>query len=1462
MDPQIKPSSIAVNELLVISARNGDLAQVKKLIETKQEIKLDINYLHEGETALHAAVRMKQFEICVLLIQANAKADIKNSNGQTACHLMANLGNTELLRIILTQYPAFINLQDRDGNSLLHCAVEGNRYKTLEFLTTLPLDLNIINKDGLNPWHLAADKNYTDILRHVFTKFPELINIPDKQEDTILHIAAFSCDSNFIIFLLKFHHILITGSNNNETALQRAINVQKLDNVKAFLNSALPFQHPEFYLCALDSAIDIDENSSNITSRKIVYCLIKFIIEKYNEQESQAKPTKKKNKKKKEKKKETGNPEKQFSDFIHIDKLMEWEKKYRPSLDEDKELDNENKFSAAKKSAGKKTGVSDNLIIEYRNLRASALEQVRKGDYQKAVQLFTHASNLAQKIKTKNPNWAQPTTHYEIADLNLLAAAKIADVNLLEDEKIDANVNKSGKDGLTPLMHAVLATEGSPVNFITRLMTENADINVIDENGMNALHHAARSGRTETLTALLKFPGIATAINAVDSDGRTPLYYAVFHQHTACAELLRQNHGEMEAKDTEEIDVLEMALSMAKQLKPKTKKTSQPTKPDSKDDKTDVNAEINLKSLFANFKIKKISDKKLQELMPKFLLAEAYLKEKMEIDDNDLTPGLRLLDLYRHMRRTREEKQLLDEFVAQHPENIEVIVKSALYLLGARKRNAAKAKLLHARNLFKNLQQPNQKLELKILHALLNIYLNDKNYKEAEKACNQIFAIRDDDHQALMACSKILSAKKYKTKSREIFYGFFRNKIYNPKITSDWGWFLINNREYSGAIRAFDKLSEHDLLSSLYGKGRALLAMKKYAEAKVCFEHLTREFSHFFQGQLYCIIVDSFLHPENEQKIHEDFKQLALQTNRGEPFLFLARYYQTQKNIEQAIFNFQEAIKMDHEYTRAHLELMTIYLSCGKYADIITHYENNLSNEHQTEPRIDALYIKALSVTRQQKKMLTAYEKFKQQFSQHRNLIREIDELITRMPSEQAKPPQAVMPDPSAVPTITVTRSSPTSVMEQKTQYGFKMREAVKEICRPLTDNHFPWAVHGGCVIKQLLGLAVEDNIYDNDILSNAGDFLEHQLGAYPSHFVNDLYQIVDKNIKYDFFSHKDFDIPKRFDKTPAWVYTCCDFTFCAIFGLQDNRLFDATNQGIADLNNRIIRLIIPPTAPEHEPESIETRLKQHPELILRAIYYRVIYGFTIEEKLLAAMQKISHNNLLKSIFVNSEKLNDAYEKYFLSGNAELFYYFCLECGINNFLFASIGDSLNNQNWVLQQLHIIDDRIRLGEKFDISEIQAILIVKELNCQPSDDFIFKAEAIIECYNFIVQDRAKLYERIMHYYFARHFGYAMQAPAFHVIYTPVYPLPVTEGSISSTVSMTDVGSTTSTASSSSNYSSPASSIPSSPRAWSSSSATGLNPEAAPLPIAQPESVQNIKSTENATLVQQHIKMRVGR
>lgn len=149
------------------------------------------NHNGDGESPLHLACNFELLSLTTILLKEDVEInDNTNINNISPIMYGVLLNNYEITDLILDYYPN-INLQDINGNTVLHHAVSQKNPYFFKRLKELDYDYDITNINGETVLHLVL-KTITELDDYDVEELLEKtnINIQDNNGDTILHILV------------------------------------------------------------------------------------------------------------------------------------------------------------------------------------------------------------------------------------------------------------------------------------------------------------------------------------------------------------------------------------------------------------------------------------------------------------------------------------------------------------------------------------------------------------------------------------------------------------------------------------------------------------------------------------------------------------------------------------------------------------------------------------------------------------------------------------------------------------------------------------------------------------------------------------------------------------------------------------------------------------------------------------------------------------------------------------------------------------------------------------------------------------------------------------------------------------------------------------------------------------------------------------------------------------------------
>ncbi len=183
----------------------------------------------EGKTFLHDA---QDLQLVEYLAKNRADIDAQDNKGKTALHYAAENGNKSVMQALL-QPPvkeelelayydyddppeeeinqsqpeslykaADVNLQDNEGKTALHYAVERGDRSLIEYLLSQDANINAKDKKDNTPLHYALEQNNLDLARYLLSQKAD-VNVQNEEGKTLLHYAAEQDKKNIAEYLIS-----------------------------------------------------------------------------------------------------------------------------------------------------------------------------------------------------------------------------------------------------------------------------------------------------------------------------------------------------------------------------------------------------------------------------------------------------------------------------------------------------------------------------------------------------------------------------------------------------------------------------------------------------------------------------------------------------------------------------------------------------------------------------------------------------------------------------------------------------------------------------------------------------------------------------------------------------------------------------------------------------------------------------------------------------------------------------------------------------------------------------------------------------------------------------------------------------------------------------------------------------------------------------------------------------------
>ena len=255
------------------ASKFGGLEQLQKVIEYLPENKAQsaCNALAQnGWSPLFYACKNGHAEIIKILLEQKARVDIFDSMGTAGLHLAAELGHKSirLLHIInYNFYNIFLSFFSLDTCDVL---LENNAF------------VNVRNKQGMTPLHLACENGFVDLCTDLVKKHVAMIDAMTLIKQSPLHLASKAGQLEVCRCLLSLNADVNALDNEQQSALHLAADSNHSNVVRLFLE-----QRPELismpnkqgltvaHIAAIKGSVDVLQELKNFNLEAVKFSAIK-----------------------------------------------------------------------------------------------------------------------------------------------------------------------------------------------------------------------------------------------------------------------------------------------------------------------------------------------------------------------------------------------------------------------------------------------------------------------------------------------------------------------------------------------------------------------------------------------------------------------------------------------------------------------------------------------------------------------------------------------------------------------------------------------------------------------------------------------------------------------------------------------------------------------------------------------------------------------------------------------------------------------------------------------------------------------------------------------------------------------------------------------------------------------------------------------------------------------------------
>ncbi|OEY86457.1 hypothetical protein BIY23_04045 [Wolbachia pipientis] len=202
--------------LLHLVAQNSYINIADILLALRVHVDVPSQFDH---TPLHYAIRFEQKEMIKFLLKNGAQIDKQNANGQTPLHLAVGK-EYKIVKPVFKKAAKqnTLDIQDKNGMTLLHYAARNSNYQAVEFLLKHKAKDNIIDVDGKIPLDYASDKQIKKLLERYIPKKKSETQLPHNKIKNAVHYVMSHVSSGSILSVPQN----INQSNNQQYTQEKS----------------------------------------------------------------------------------------------------------------------------------------------------------------------------------------------------------------------------------------------------------------------------------------------------------------------------------------------------------------------------------------------------------------------------------------------------------------------------------------------------------------------------------------------------------------------------------------------------------------------------------------------------------------------------------------------------------------------------------------------------------------------------------------------------------------------------------------------------------------------------------------------------------------------------------------------------------------------------------------------------------------------------------------------------------------------------------------------------------------------------------------------------------------------------------------------------------------------------------------------------------------------------------------
>ncbi|XP_067660035.1 ankyrin-3-like [Haliotis asinina] len=204
-----------------------------------------IDLLHN--TILHLACEGGNMDIVKYILKQNiVNINSMGEKGWTPAMKAALKGHKDVFNLIVKE-GADLSLVDKEGDNILHAACKGGNVKIVKYiLEQRSADINLRGKDMFTPVLIAAYRGHKDIFHELEKKSADLL-IRDGNQNSILHLACKGGNIEIMKHILTTYSMIVNDIDfEGLTPIMLAASEGRKDMFDVLLQNGADFSHEDY----------------------------------------------------------------------------------------------------------------------------------------------------------------------------------------------------------------------------------------------------------------------------------------------------------------------------------------------------------------------------------------------------------------------------------------------------------------------------------------------------------------------------------------------------------------------------------------------------------------------------------------------------------------------------------------------------------------------------------------------------------------------------------------------------------------------------------------------------------------------------------------------------------------------------------------------------------------------------------------------------------------------------------------------------------------------------------------------------------------------------------------------------------------------------------------------------------------------------------------------------------------